>query len=161
MDDTLTVCNSSYALLDGVQKRIQKNGLGTYVTLSGQQRALRMAGSLCGINGDLHLNEGRGYFKLTRDYVLMNGGETPQPSGHTPAVSTKEGVVLKIIVELIKEIAAKTLNESGQRLESELHPERVKAQLEQWLTAPKESLCRGDFTSGDLGNVFGKIVGCE
>lgn len=161
LDGKYNVCDASYALLDKVKNRIKKNELHEYLTSAGEYRAGQIAASVCTVNGALSLEEGRGYFTLARDYFLASEGNIVQSQEGGTHVSSKEDAILKVVVDIVRAIAIEILNKNGERISYELSPERLKEQLEQWLVNPKESLCRGELTSGDIGGILGRIVSCN
>lgn len=137
-------------------------GLGGYVTPAGQVRADSMANKLCdGANGSLPVEQGVGYYSVASAYYGISATSSDVTTAEPETSTDAETTIIKIVVNIIVKYLEPTIKVAGNRLGSEITPERLREQLEQWLTTPKDSMCRGDLTHGDIGRVIGQIVGCN
>ena len=151
------VCSSATKVVSEIQNKLEQLGLGQYVSLRGVDRANGIAKNVChGPNGLLPVNDGLGYLSLaTQNYI--SAVVTEGTDGTTASEDTK---IDKTIIQVVVKILEPELKKAGNRFRAEITPERLRQQLEQWLAHPKEAMCRGDFTHGDIGSAIAKIVGC-
>ena len=151
-----SVCETANQVVSDVRSKLEQLGLGQYIFPNGVKRAYGLTKTLCqGPNGILPVNQGSGYISIAvNHYISSARAETDKDA------SSDEGVLAKIIIEAAVKVLRPELERVGNRISAETTPERLREQLGRWLAYPKDSMCRGDFTHGDIGSLIAKIVGC-
>lgn len=146
------LCDSSRSLQIQIENRLVNSDLAEFVTSEGSLRAKKFALKLCGVNGDLNAMSNPSFFQMASESEIQVTAEN---------TTSQEGAIIQIISSVLTELFKEDLRRISSQIERELNPERLREQLNQWITTPKAALCRGDFTHGDLGRILRPVIGCE
>lgn len=147
-----TLCETSKSLHMQIENKIVNSDLSEFITSDGSLRAKKFSLKMCGINGDLNARSNTSFFQMASESEIQVTSENS---------TSQEGAIIQIISSVLTELFKEDLRRISSQMEHELSPERLREQLNQWLTTPKEALCRGDLTHGDLGKILRPVIGCE